>query len=138
MKLVGIVGMPGSGKSELFKSPEYADFERLDDVLANREQNERHIRALIQQQKSILVSDIEFCNKGVRDEFQQRIGAQLEWICFENAPWKCATNCIYRYITRRDREVLVELVKIDRLTQIYEPFGDVRSVKQVSLKPYWQ
>jgi len=62
MKLIGIVGMPGSGKSELFKAAEFASFDKFDNVLANWEKNEQRIRELIQDRKSVLVSDIEFCN----------------------------------------------------------------------------
>jgi hypothetical protein len=138
MKLVGIIGMPGCGKTELFNSAEFDGFTKFDDALANREINERNIRSLIQGNGSILVSDIEFCNDSVRDEFQKRIGAQCDWICFENAPWKCAVNCIQRFTKHQNREILVELIKIDRLSQTYQPFGDIREVKQMSLKPFWQ
>jgi len=130
--------MPGSGKTTLFESAEYADYAKFDNVLAGWELKEQRIRELIHEDRSVLVSDIEFCNADIREKFQQRIGRQFDWICFENAPWKCATNCIYRYITQRDRDVLVELVKIDRLTLVYEPFGDIRVINKMSLQPYWQ
>lgn len=138
MKLLGIVGMPGSGKSELFKSPEYANFEKIDDVLANRELNEPCVRELIHNNKSVLVSDIEFCNAHVREAFEKSIGSQFEWICFENNPWKCAVNCIYRLLSGHNRNIMEELVKIDRLTQTYKPFGEIRSIEQMSLKRFWR
>jgi dephospho-CoA kinase len=74
MKLVGIVGMPGSGKSELFKSAEFADFEKFDDVLANKNANEQRIRELIKTGKSVLVSDIEFCDAEWREIFERNVG----------------------------------------------------------------
>jgi hypothetical protein len=137
VKLFGIVGMPGSGKSELFKSSEFSGYEKFDDVLAKREANEELIKVLIHQRKSILVSDIEFCNDSTRNQFQMRIGSQFHWICFENAPWKCAVNCIYRFTTEQKREILVELIKIDRLSQAYQPFGEIRAIKQMPLNKYW-
>ena len=124
--------MPGSGKTELFKSPEFASFEKFDDVLANRERNEQRIRELIQADKSVLVSDIEFCDAEWREIFQRNIGREIEWIYFENAPWKCAINCLFRFYNGHDRPLQEEITKINRLTRKYKPLGLTRPVKQMS------
>jgi hypothetical protein len=113
MRLIGIVGMPGSGKTEMFfKSEKYAEFERFDDVLANQERNEQRICELIETDKSVLVSDIEFCDAEWREIFQRNIGKEIEWIFFENAPWKCAVNCLFRYFNGHDRPLQEEIRKI--------------------------
>lgn len=132
MKLVGIVGMPGSGKSELFKSVEFVDFEKFDDVLANKEANEQRIREFIKSGNSVLVSDIEFCDAEWREIFERNVGRKFDWIFFENAPWKCAVNCLHRFYSGHERPFQEEVTKILRLTRKYKPLGDARPVKQMA------
>jgi hypothetical protein len=130
MQLIGIVGLPGSGKSTLFEDPSFDRFLKIDDIGKNWPLNEQSIHDAIQQNRSVLVSDIEFCNSHARTEFEKRIGRQFVWICFENAPWKCAINSLHRVYTGAKRPLGEELVKIIRLSKSYEPFGNkIQSVK---------
>src|SRR5262249_25491430 len=50
-------------------------------------------------------------------------------VFFENNPWQCAKNSLYRhFFEKRDRPLLEEIRMIRRLSRVYAPHGDVRPV----------
>ena len=129
MRLIGVIGLPGCGKTSFFLEKEFEGFLKIDDIGIDWTSNEAKISAAIQNNQSVLVSDIEFCDAHKRAEFENHIGRQFEWICFENAPMKCAVNSLHRYYSGAARPHVEELEKIVRLSKIYQPFGEIRRVK---------
>jgi len=127
IRLIGVVGLPGSGKSTFFNGMEYAGFIKKDDIGDSGKHgkdwqgNEEEIHSGIKNGPSAIASDIEFCNPYMRNAFEEHIGWRVEWVYFENAPWKCALNCLYRYYSGQNRPLHTEIRKIKRLSLIHQP-----------------
>src|SRR5580692_4540681 len=113
------MGMSGSGKSTLINR-EFGGFERFDDIGLISPEREKSLWKSLADGKPTVVSDIEFCDAAQRATWEERMGSKVEWICFENEPWKCALNCLYRFLYQnRGRPIEEEIVKIIRLTKTY-------------------
>jgi hypothetical protein len=140
VKLIGVAGLPGSGKSTFFARPDFAKFFRCDNIGTNWRTNEEKVCQQLKNGKSAIVSDIEFCNAQKRDKFEMRMGRQVEWVFFENAPWKCALNCLFRYyVKKQNRPLHTEIRKIKRLSQVYHPPSDKLAVKTKDVgTPKWK
>lgn len=128
--LVAVAGMPASGKSSLLKEYEERGFQRIDDLNINWHGN----IALAKSQLAIpgariVVSDIEFCGREMRDRLEREVGSPVDWICFANDPHQCAKNVLHRYfVERKDRPWVEEIRKIATLSKLYEPPGETRPV----------
>jgi hypothetical protein len=129
VEVVAIVGLPGSGKTALIQEFSARGFECFDDMNRDWERNTVRMLDLINQKRDIACSDIMFCTRFFRRRLKRTLRVRLHWIFFENNPWQCAKNSLYRYIFQeRDRPLLEEIQMIRRLSQVYVPHGDVRSV----------
>ena len=73
--------------------------------------------------QSIIVSDIVFCFAENRTLFENSVGNKFEWICFENAPVKCAINALHRFYLNGDRPIFKELQNIIEFSRLYELVG---------------
>lgn len=141
-KIIGLVGLPGSGKSTYFSRAEFAQFLQKDDIGAAEKHNgkgwqanENDIRAAIKSGQSAIFSDIELCYSGKRNECEARLGTQIEWIYFENEPWKCALNCLYRfYFKNSERPLHTEIRKIKRLSSVYQILTPILTVENTEVK----
>lgn len=123
--LVGIVGMPGSGKSK-FLSQDFGGFVPYDDV--GGEDKWWQILQALKQGKPVVFSDIEFCNEDRRLRLEEVLECRATWIFFENNPLQCVMNCMHRWIEKRERPIIEEMMKIERLTRIYRPTGEIKPV----------
>lgn len=129
MAIVAIAGMPGSGKSRLITQYEGRGFVRFDDINKAWRENLASVRELLVTGRDVVVSDIEFCRKNMRKRLEDELGTAVQWVFFENNPYVCARNVLYRaFVEKRDRPWLEELKKIDRLSKEYSPTGDVHPV----------
>jgi hypothetical protein len=129
MEIVAIVGLPGSGKTRLIQEFEARDYQCFDDMNRNWEGSTARMLQLINEQRDIACSDIMFCTRFYRRRLKRTLGVPIHWIFFENSPWQCAKNCLYRQIfEERDRPLLEEIRMIRRLSRLYAPPGNVRPV----------
>ena len=130
--VVGIAGLPGCGKSRLISEYQAKGFATFDDINANKKggwiQNIILVRSLIASGKDVAISDIMFCEDGWRDRLQSDLGTPIHWICFENNPPICASNCRYRASKNPHQILAMELAMIDRLAPAYHPVGEIRPV----------
>jgi hypothetical protein len=113
-KLIGVAGLPGSGKSTFFARPDFAEFFQRDDIGTNWRHNERRVCEELKNGKSAIVSDIEFCNEQKRNDFEKKMERKVEWVFFENAPWRCALNCLFRYYVQYNSRIDPFTVKFVR------------------------
>lgn len=136
-RLVGIVGMPGSGKSHLIQkycNDPYSAFIAFDDMgYASRWMKntpeffkgpwEKTISLTVTALAlgfDVLIADIAFCNDAFRDEIQTLFPVhQIEWEFFEKDPVQCKINVEKR--NRPEPKKSNELRAIDELTPKYSP-----------------
>lgn len=129
MAVIGIAGMPGSGKTRLLGAFRARGFVRFDNINCDWNRNLPRTRTAARQGHDVAIADIVFCDAGWRERLEREIGTPVRWVFFENTPWRCAANCLYRaYWVRERRPVLSEMRKIVRLSTVYRPEGDVRPV----------
>ncbi|MGE0536650.1 MAG: hypothetical protein AB7O68_16890 [Pirellulales bacterium] len=119
MPVIAVVGMAGSGKSGMIKEYVAQGWKKYDDIFVDNYRQVRDARAMSEAGEKVIISDVEFCDPVRRFEIEQ-LGIKVdEWIFFENNPWQCAKNCLYRYLYEKDRRIEEELRAIRRLTRIY-------------------
>lgn len=124
MPVIAVVGMAGSGKSTLFNRPEYAEWEKVDNIYKERPERLHVARDLAQQGKNVLVSDVELCDPERREKLSDELGVPIdEWIFFENNPWQCARN-----LKKGRGDIGGQLLAIHRLTKKY---GDPPNARQI-------
>jgi hypothetical protein len=129
VEVVVIVGLPGSGKTDLIKEFEAQGYQCFDDMNKNWQRSTLRMLRLISQQRAVACSDIMFCTRLYRQRLERTLRVPIRWIFFENNPWQCAKNSLYRhFFEKRDRPLLEEIKMIRRLSRVYAPHGDVRPV----------
>jgi GTPase SAR1 family protein len=124
-----VVGLPGSGKSTLFKSYYKATHNILDSFLTSPDYFDR-ITTWVNKGKKCVVTDIMLCDgmflnnliTKTKNSFQ---GIKIGVIYFENNPHKCAQNIIKRSLERGDEYITLNNKRIM-----------VGSIK--NLKPQWE
>ncbi len=135
MAVIGIVGLPGSGKSGVMDELQKQGYSRYNDI--NRDWNGSLPKARVeaQQGKNVAISDIMFCDESWRRRLDRELGLPVQWLFFENNPWQCAKNCLYRFMFEKPhRPLLDEIRKIRALSAVYRPDGDVRPVVRADAK----
>jgi hypothetical protein len=128
--VIAIAALPGSGKSRMIQSMERDGFKSRDDMNRDWKASMQEIRQWLQGGERIVISDIEFCRRNLRERLQGELaGVGVDWVFFENAPYKCMRNVLYRFfIEGVNRPWQQELNNIQEFSSIFEPVGDVRSV----------
>jgi len=93
MKIVVIVGLPGSGKTILGKELESKGYYFIDDISVCG--LNKFLDAVKYQIDKIALSDCFLCKKKDREKctvFLSKYTDNIEWIFFENNPQKCYLN----------------------------------------------
>lgn len=103
MKVICIVGLPGSGKTYLANKIKSEDnsFVIFDDISLHHKNDSLSLIDAIKNKRNVIIIDVNFCKKYVRDLAEIKIKsiddkAFIEWIYFENNPDKCKINIKYR------------------------------------------
>jgi hypothetical protein len=124
--ILGIAGLPGSGKTHLIASGLGHGRYVLDDINNNWAEGVERARIALAGRQEIVVADIMFCHAGWRQRIAEELGLAVAWTFFSNDPIQCMRNCTHR-IARGEgpRTIAHELRMIEILTQIYQPEGDV-------------
>ena len=129
LTVIGVAGLPGSGKSALLHELQGQGYARIDDINRDWASGIASLRGMAQHEGRVAVCDIVFCDRYWRRRFEIELGVPVRWSCMENAPWRCAINCLCRFIfEERHRPVFRELKKICRLSLRYRPDSDIRPV----------
>jgi predicted ATPase len=129
MAVIAIAGLPGSGKSVLVNEYAAAGFLRFDDVYAGDGAQVTAARQAIAEGRDVVVSDIQFCDPGVRADAERQFGPGVEWVYFANDPYQCARNVLYRaFVGNEPRDWVDEMGWIDELTRVYRPPATARPV----------
>jgi hypothetical protein len=129
VKIVGVVGLPGSGKSAWLSELREKGAHVVDDIGKDWSVGLAEVRKSVSKGVRVAVSDIEFCDARRREAFERDVGSDVQWLYFANEPVQCVKNCIYRYENEDSRRpILEEIEKILRLSRVYCAPGDARSV----------
>ena len=114
VKIICIVGLPGSGKTWLARDLSYSDeyTKIFDDI---REGEFDRILTAAKIYELIIITDVNFCDSKIRVKAEEKLKSlgRVEWIFFENNIDKCRKNIEYR-----DDGRLVEGT-LDRFGKIY-------------------
>ncbi len=131
MAVIGIAGLPGSGKSTLMNELQKQGYSPYDNINVDWNGNLPRARTEAHQGKDVAISDIMFCKESMRRRLERELELTVQWISFENIPWQCARNCLYRFMfANRDkpRSLDFEIGKIIELSPVFKPVGDIRPV----------
>jgi hypothetical protein len=128
--VVAVAGLPGCGKSTLTDQYVRNGYECFDNFNQNWDANMARAKDALRRGENVLVTDIEFCGAGKRQQFESQVGSPVQWVFFENDPYQCAKNVLHRaFVERRHVDDWTdEMQKIKRLSEKYVPQGDVRPV----------
>ena len=127
--VIGVAGLPGSGKSRLMAELQARGYSRYNDI--NRDWNSilAKARAEAHDGHKVAISDIMFCDQAWRQRLEQELGLSLTWVFTENDAWQCARNCLFRFMYEKPYRPLQEEIRMIReLSPIYLPYGDIRPV----------
>lgn len=131
--IIGVAGLPGSGKSHLLDVLRARGFVSVDDINIDWRGNLRRIRRELGEGRDVALADIMFCQPAWRRRLERELGHPIRWIFFENQPLRCIANCLHRFIHGgRRRPIMSEIRKIGRLALAYRPVGEVRSIVRAS------
>lgn len=110
MKIIAVIGLPGSGKSYyLDKFKNNPDYIIIDDP--------KNISEIpVDVDKNILIADCHLCRKEVLNSFKQVINKilpkhSIELVFFENNPNQCLKNVEYRNDGRKVEATIIQYSK---------------------------
>jgi tRNA uridine 5-carbamoylmethylation protein Kti12 len=115
--VIGIGGMPGSGKSTFLKHFR-EDIPRLDDFNNNWTTNLASALAFLAADKTVIITDVQFCDPAWRRKLEEQLAHPVQWIVFENNPLKACANALKR---NRRNNIANELRLIAELQFKHEP-----------------
>ena len=127
-RVVGIVGLPGSGKSSLQNGFEENGYVVYDDIFRDETQF-KDVKRNIANKDNVVMSDIQFTDIRIRKKVERQLGKKVDWIWFENNPEQAKKNSVYRQkTTHPKRNVQFEHDLIDRFSRLYKPEGPTHPV----------
>lgn len=106
MAIFGIAGLAGSGKSHVLRATGARGACRIDDFNVDWQGNLRHLREAVGAGTDVVLADIMFCDPVWRQRLEDEAGRPVTWLFFENRPWRCAWNCLRRFVRERPRRPL--------------------------------
>ena len=99
------------------------------DITRDWNSNLLKVRSHAREGKNIVMADIMFCVERWRSRLERELSLPVQWIFFENNPWQCARNCLYRFMYQNPQERLkFQIRAIRELSAVYSPFGEIRPV----------
>lgn len=136
MKVVGIAGMPGSGKSRLMQHYEADGYHRFDDINSDWPKNIKDACSRLARSERLIISDILFCRQDFRERLAAELGTEVHWVFFENNPFQCALNVLHRrFVEGHDRPWGREMQLIHELCTQYSPIDPLPVTKAARLTP---
>ena len=127
--VLGIAGLPGSGKTSLIATELGHGRHILDDINNDWTGGIAIARDVLATRRPLVISDIIFCDAVWRQRITQELNQAVAWTYFANDPVQCVRNCTLR-IRDADssRSIAYEIRMIEILSKIYRPAGEVRPV----------
>lgn len=113
MKVIFVVGLPGSGKTHLAKELAKNGYELFDDV--GTETAKEDVINCLKDGKDCIIVDPHFCSIGAREAAQkiaEKFSADINWIFFENNPEACLKNIMLRDDGRKVENFIKSLSKV--------------------------
>lgn len=145
LKIIMIVGLPGSGKttwgSSFVKENPNSFF--IDDISIVTKNAKEYLMAIKKENKpyvNLLIADVLFCQKEVRDKAYQVIRevfpeSEIKPIFFENSIEKCHKNVEQRKKLGDDRKVSELIVNLSKKYSIPEDAEIISIQKKKSHRP---
>lgn len=129
MPVIVIVGLPGSGKSGLMDELERSGYTLYENITQDWNGNLPRARSHAREGKNVAITDLMFCDESWRSRLERELGLPVQWIFFENNPWQCAKNCLYRCMFQQpDARLKSQVLLIRQLSAVYNPYGEIRPV----------
>lgn len=130
LKIIMIVGLPGSGKTTLGSSfvKENPNSLFIDDISKLTNDAKEYLEKLKKENVScenLLIADVFFCQKEVREKANQVIrevfpGSEIKLVFFENNIEKCNKNVEQRTKLGDDRKVSELIISLSKKYSIPE------------------
>lgn len=117
-EIIIVVGLPGSGKTTYMSQSNFNDYIKFDNIFAHPDGTSKFLET-VNDGKSAIVSDIQFCKSSTLQKFISKIpeGIVVNYHYFSNNPAQCKKNAI----TRNGRHLVQQLDFIDSHTANYNP-----------------
>jgi hypothetical protein len=129
MPVIVVVGLPGSGKSGLLDELARGGYTLFEDITRDWNGDLPRARSHAREGRNVAITDLMFCYESWRSRLEHELALPVQWIFFENNPWQCAKNCLYRFMFQKPhRPLRFEVVMIRKLSLVYKPYGEIRPV----------
>jgi hypothetical protein len=134
-RVVFVVGLTGSGKTELLNVIDQDKFDPIHDLMRDvtgdiRDTDRfRKIEARLKSTKACAIAEIQLCNPTFRQEMSRLFTpmASVEWVWFEKDPAQCKGNVVARWerikgkAEESDRSLEHEFRLVDHFAGLYDP-----------------
>lgn len=135
-KVICVIGLPGSGKSNLIKkqfaAKEFKVFDDFHSDAVGDNSNFLYSKHLLPFLKALLdgltpvMSDIDFCDDTKRMKLHTFLktldtNLEIEYLFFENNPHQCRINVVERGKKEAGRNVEYEIELIEKYSRVYNP-----------------
>src|SRR5579864_4506457 len=134
-RVVFVVGLTGSGKSELLNAIDHFKFDPVHDLMrdvtGDIRDTERFCRivARLNSHKACAIAEIQLCNPAFRQKMSSLFTPMglVEWVWFSRDPEQCKRNVVARWerikgrAEARARSVENECRLVDHFASLYDP-----------------